>query len=238
MSEEIKKYQIVGFPKPDWTQNDETAKNYIANRTHYIPVLWSEECVVDPTGVETTDWSGTCSVGYLLDRRRKIGDPCYVSIYFDDVLYERCLVSSDGRSHTLVFGDSMKCFKNQSMKFDPKTGVYQSTVDTPQELQQYVTKVTHVRYECVDGDFAVPLHEAYIPSTIARVSDIPAAVEYDTAQSLTEEQQAQARMNIGISDIITPDMVLALMNEVGAATPIADSDGYVITTNDDEILIL
>lgn len=39
-------------------------------------------------------------------------------------------------------------------------------------------------------------------------------------------------------ETITPDMVLALMNEVGAATPIADSDGYVITTNDDEILIL
>ena len=35
MSESIKKYKIVGFPKPDWNQNDETAPDYIKNRPFY-----------------------------------------------------------------------------------------------------------------------------------------------------------------------------------------------------------
>ena len=39
-------------------------------------------------------------------------------------------------------------------------------------------------------------------------------------------------------DEVTPDMIMELLDEVGVIKPIADVDGSVITTNDNEILIL
>jgi hypothetical protein len=88
-------------------------------------------------------------------------------------------------------------------------------------------------HQSLDG-FAT---ESYVDSAISAIPT-PAAVIYDNEQSLTEEQQALARANIGIAGIITPDMIMEMMDETGAAQPIADADNSVLMTDDDRILIL
>jgi hypothetical protein len=67
--------------------------------------------------------------------------------------------------------------------------------------------------ELVSGELK-QLDEKYIPNTIARVADIE---------------------NI---PIITPDMIMAMLDEVQLAQPVADADNSVLTTDDDKILIL
>ena len=39
-------------------------------------------------------------------------------------------------------------------------------------------------------------------------------------------------------DVITPEMIMAILGETGAVIPVADGDGSVITIDENEILIL
>jgi hypothetical protein len=94
---------------------------------------------------------------------------------------------------------------------DPKYRYYNVTPITTPELEPYIG--TPFTVELVSGELK-QLDEKYIPDTIARVADIE---------------------NI---PIITPEMIMTMLDEVQLAQPIADADNSVLTTDDDKILIL
>lgn len=62
------------------------------------------------------------------------------------------------------------------------------------------------------------------------------SVLYGEPQELTEEQQAQARENIGVE--YTEDDALSLLSEMGVIDPVADADGAILTDASGAILSL
>ena len=57
------------------------------------------------------------------------------------------------------------------------------------------------------------------------------SVRYDSQQELTEAEQAQARENIGVDEMFSPDDVLNILCESGVVDPIATNIGELYISN-------
>lgn len=62
------------------------------------------------------------------------------------------------------------------------------------------------------------------------------AVSYDKSQTLTDEQQQQARVNIG-ADITTDDEILDMLTQEDMFPVVADSDGAILADESSNILL-
>lgn len=64
---------------------------------------------------------------------------------------------------------------------------------------------------------------------VVRTSDLPTDIVKYTEQELTDEQKAQARTNIGVDEIVTPeDVVIALMEDE-IIDPVVESENTIYT---------
>lgn len=81
------------------------------------------------------------------------------------------------------------------------------------------------------------LDELKTESKDTLVAAINEAVLY-TAQSLTEEQKAQARANIGCGEIATEEDIVILLTNQGYISPVGANDGAIYTDNNDKIYVL
>ena len=82
------------------------------------------------------------------------------------------------------------------------------------------------------------LDEDFIPDTIARKTDIESLdyISYNE-QELTEEQQIQARTNIGLVEE-TSDDALELLAEMGVLEATTNEEGFVLTDENNNILTI
>lgn len=236
---------------PDWSQSDETAPDYVKNRTHYIDRKVLERRSYDIKQYSSTysdlDWGSTdrsiCNVSDV-----KMPDNVYVraSVFGEEHIftsippnvstssvpkYKETVTLDNG----IILTFSLSRIQYGSNKQDRRKFYYNvqaTTTDTSLIGQEYT-------FEIIE-ETLVQLDEKFIPSTIARVSDIPDIV--DAAPQIqsdwTQSDDTQVDFIKNKPAEITPDMIMEFMAEVNAAQPIADGDGQILTTIDDEILIL
>lgn len=68
-------------------------------------------------------------------------------------------------------------------------------------------------------------------------ADLPTNIVKYTEQTLTDEQKAQARTNIGVDEIVTPeDVVIALM-EAEIIDPVVESENTIYTGSNNIVYI-
>lgn len=87
--------------------------------------------------------------------------------------------------------------------------------------------------EYVSAQDIVVLGEAQ-SYTDAKIAEIPEQVQADWAQ--TDDAQPDFIKNK--PDVITPEVMLSILDDAKLAQPVADGDNSVLTTDDNQILIL
>lgn len=213
----------------DWNASEGEA-GYVKNRTHY------GEIIVHDSITEPKIRSGTVPTGYgtlrnkfctkqdVLDQTVTMPEGKYIRITLGGVTKKITTpptVVTTGRlpayrediilDNGVTIRVSLTATEPTSGRMDPKYRYYQVIPITTPELEPYIG--TPFTVELVSGELK-QLDEKYIPNTIARVADIE---------------------NI---PIITPEVMMTILDEVQLAQPIADADNAVLTTDDDKILIL
>lgn len=214
----------------DWSQNDETAPDYVKNRTHYGEIIVhdsiTEPKIISgnmPTGYGTLR-NKFCTKQEVLNQTVKMPEGKYIRITLGGVtkiITTPPAVDTTGRlpkyrediilDNGVTINVSLTATEPLSGMSDSKNRYYRVMPITTPELEPYIG--TPFTVELVSGELK-QLDEKYIPNTIARVADIE---------------------NI---PIITPEMIMAMLDEVQLAQPVADADNSVLTTDDDKILIL
>ena len=199
---------------PDWNQNDETAGDYVKNRTHW---LGEGHRVIIPASEKGTH-SVVCNSA---EEELRAGQTYIVTC--GDMQYER--VAYTGAFSDKVFlGDSrlsvntgdlatdahpedvpflVSCTTNigdvgYSYPYTRAVGVYHTLDD------RHATVAVNA-YAVEDG-IPHPLDDAYIPDSVARARSV---VRHDSTQNLTVFEKQRARENIGaigeddIEDVLT-----------------------------------
>ena len=165
----------VGRIQPDWNQNDETAKDYIKNRTHWV----EEKAVLEETTFTIEESVGMCALGNF-PATLSAGDIC--TVVYDGKTYT-CTVFEFGTDIAGISCDAFEIvFQNQP------DGLCAITIGA--YAGEHTISILQTTYHTIPDEF--------IPW---KASPTATSVLY-TTQSLTEEQQAQARANIG-ADIST-----------------------------------
>lgn len=161
---------------------------------------------------------------------------CPKGDYYNSVSIDYTVISSDSDGHNIVFG------------FGGNVALYSGS-------KEEGTSGTLIYTMKEDNDLELA-NKQYVDTNIAD------AVKY-SEQTLTEEQQAQARTNIGAisssclvqsdwnqndstaSDYIknkpkiaTDDDILDLLTELGEITPVVASDGSIYTDNQNRIILI
>lgn len=236
--------------QPDWNQNDTNAADYVKNRTHYsyedIKILWEEFGVSSHTTYEniTDDFaiheieveiysmvSGALLYKETLQKHRDKIPMVGVTSFFGNAELSKAAGASllgDAGSVAdcpiLICGEDTglhgwSLYLDESLlEEQDQHGVYRFLIKSPTEL---VTVY-------------VPLAEQYIPNNIPKVEN--ATVGQTLIVKSVDENAKPTEWET--ADAITPDMILQMFSETGAAQPIADADNSVITTDDNKILIL
>lgn len=175
----------------DWSQNNETAPDYVKNRTHY------EQIVVFS---ESQNSKELTPVGYRADDRKAyFHDNFFIEVYFPDG--RRYISDPDFVNNKLFINEETGDIISSRLTADRTNGAWKLALFTD-DIPSYMA------YKYI---ITKPLDIKYIPDEIARVATM---------------------------ETITPEMIIEMMDEVGAAQPIADADNAVLTTDDDKILIL
>lgn len=210
-------------PQADWNQNDPNAPDYVKNRTHYEEVTYA--------------WQG---IKYVKGSFQS-GMMCRVWLGDDDTVYK---VTFDGQEYF----DGLP----HTETVDGTT--YYSIGDEEYISRPYLIKGTETGYprfyandnethllEIELGQMStnlVPLDEKYIPSTIARVSDIPDAIAIDP--TLTIEGAAADAKAVGDlwNNIPTDADVWETLINIGLYERLADESGNVLTDEANAILLI
>ena len=193
----------------DWSQNDETAADYIKNRTHYEDV--SYEVLLEETEVVTTlDEYGSYSSTRLNDMlSRSIADANEnLLIVFDGETYE-CEYRQIER-YAWGAGDETLSGDNEPFLFHYVQGGTNDIKLYTTEAGTYTLKVV-----CLDNTTTTvkQLDEKFIPDTIARVADVEDLVgRMDTAEGAIDAVE-------GRLDVVEPkvDELVEKMDVVEAA---------------------
>jgi len=153
------KYDELKAIQPDWNQNDETASDYIKNRTHY------EEADVKTVVLEETIvyWDDL-NWGYHIEKAFTLEADKLYEVTLNGEIYE-CTSRADGALGVILGNGSMP-FRIMWKAYDP-----------------HVTEVTHLPENSGDYTFKISridkkgglklIDEKFIPDTIARVDSIP-----------------------------------------------------------------
>ena len=164
----------VGSIQPDWAQNDETAKDYIKNRTHWI----EEKTVLEETTFTIEESDDSFVLGNF-PVTLSDGDIC--TVVYDGKTYT-CTVFEFGTDIAGISCDAFEIvFQNQP------DGLCAITIGA--YAGEHTISILQTTYHTIPDEF-IPWEE----------SPTATSVLY-TAQSLTEEQKVQARQNIGAQDL-------------------------------------
>ena len=156
--------------QPDWNQNDETKKDYIKNRTHWV----EEKAVLEETTFTIEESDGMCALGNF-PATLSAGDIC--TVVYDGKTYT-CTVFEFG---TDIAGIGCDAFEIAFQK--QPDDLYAITIGS--YAGEHTISILQTTYHTIPDEF-IPWEESPTADSILY-----------TAQSLTEEQQAQARANIG-----------------------------------------
>lgn len=247
----------------DWNQNDENAPDYVKNRTHYVdtsrvqmgegfqPTVWvpfKPEGVVDSTNI-----GGMVKVSDLtpeVDTLIATGSAYPDST--DNAKYTLQQTTTTDYGVTLATATSRGVQKYNAIAIVYQAGhaVCSNYDRRGQENSEYYAVLNepgiYVNYgnTGVPSDLhidhltwgeTVPLDEKYIPSTIARISDIP---EIDP--TLTIEGAAADAKVVGDLWRAYPDDndVFDLLVKIGIYQRLADETGTILTDETGNILLL
>lgn len=174
----------------DWNQMNETATDYIKNKTHYAiggEVILEEQTF---TSVAVDVDIHPTNPEYMADTATDIGIPASVGdlydVYFNGVMYS-CTVKSN-----YVFN----CIGNESFcaEFANKENTGEPfLVSLSKKIRVYTAEPMEFTIKIVKHEFFKPLDEKFIPDTIARTEDIdlsPYALktEIPSIESLATEE--------------------------------------------------
>lgn len=238
----------------DWNQNDENAPDYVKNRTHFygrglVPIIQANGGGKD-YGVGLMEYRGVLPVGEF-------------ELFEEGVTYT---ISCNGVSDTIV-GTSSTILSAEASKLP---NISANTNITLFAVNAYgYTRDYHIRVEggnsddvwtvAKESDVIVPLDEKYIPSTIARVSDIPEAVTVDPTLTIEgAAADAKATGDTFVKSIAdwnetdetslafiknkpteeTEDDALEMLTEMGILDPIQDEENNILTDEDGNIFTI
>ena len=146
-----------GGTQPDWNQSDETAPDYVKNRTHWVEVTRSVklECKTDLTDVTHIDKPATICIA--LARRNEL------AVVFDDVLYKP--------SDLVLREEEVDGVTQYNVEVGDVASIELSVVLFDITVADYSVQhnVVFEKYK----ETVHPLDKKFIPDTIARVEDIP-----------------------------------------------------------------
>lgn len=147
----------------DWNQSDETAPDFVKNKTHYTAV---EDVEVFPETTLSQETFTSNDVAYIT---ANIGDGGSVSIVFDGVVYECVVEGSYGEYHVNAKNGEALPFTIHFSGSNSSNRYIKTTAPFPHTIKGIVAKeVTH------------PLDKKYIPDIFIR---------YDEPMFFTEEEQ-------------------------------------------------
>lgn len=261
-----RKSEIPEQVQSDWNQSIETAPDYIKNKTHGEIIVVHDSVTEEVTGTSSHPTGyGTLPKALCTRANVKMPDGKYILITIGGETKKMTTVpTSSPYREEIIFDNGMKmriCLTNKdplSGMGDRKNFYYQVLPLADSEtIDQYIG--TQFTVELVSDELK-QLDEKYIPDTIARVADIEntyalktdlenvsvdlsayetieaAQAKLDEAKVYTDE--AMASISIENIPTITPDIMMALMDEVQLACPIADVDNSILMIDDNTILIL
>ena len=153
----------------DWNQNDETAPDYIKNRTHYIG--YTNEVEIIPTTTTSIETSGLIANTEILEAGKTYKVTWNGVNYYDtikEVFEDGEKVGSYIGSDEIVYND-LDNISNSKFPFAVVCldGVT-IAIDLPMALKGATATVAISTVDTV----AHPLDEVFIPDTIARIDDI------------------------------------------------------------------
>jgi hypothetical protein len=252
---------IASIPQADWNQNDENAPDYVKNRTHYdeyVHIDWDgiteNRQIIKSTGTLATFRfikmsEMTPSHELLVANTAKITISKvdrYGTLLPEKVINinsGNVIVGDKGWSHiednnghgiVVVYeaGYEYTCTRSGL------SGIY--TFTEPGIYFTFYYNRNTVSGACtqIEWEALVPLDEKYIPSTIARVSDIPDAIVVDP--TLTIEGAAADAKVVGDlwNNIPTDADVWETLINIGLYERLADESGNVLTDEANAILLI
>lgn len=175
--------RINNIPQSSWTQNDETAKDFIQGRTHYEYETYKKILDIRTTETEVTPslsdgrYQFSVAVGNESTNNFPRSGAIYL-IIFNGVEYVRNCVRSNMSTYDGSIGnenvyDSSRLDTGEPFFINRGTyGVAKAYVRGPEPV---TIQVYEVQYQMG----CKQLDEKYIPDTIARKSDIPDSIESD-----------------------------------------------------------
>lgn len=227
--------------QPDWNQIDPNAADYVKGRTHgeFETVLDKVSYQVLQEGLADLPMSSGCMNKSICNSSNIVmPDNVFIRVRTGNTVYiiQSIPLRENGRQdrvtvtldNGLTLRHGAQLYQAGATKPDRKNLYYQVlafTTDTNLIGQEYTIEMVN------EIPTVVQLDEKYIPNTIARTTDL---LQSDWEQ--TDDTKLDFIKNK--PDVITPDMILQMFSETGAAQPIADADNSVITTDDNKILIL
>lgn len=230
--------------QPDWSRNDESALDFVKNRTHYeennqIVVKWDGN-------IEGRD-SFTMPLDFDVPFY-KISDliPSYDELVGAELSFwggetgeilEEYLLEGQGctnfEGYILVVARELNCsylLNGEEISFTvPSTGIYSIYADFDgDDIPDYVSGLSY-------GSSTVhQLDEKFIPNTIARISDIPGVTE----QVQSDWTQTDESAPDFIKNKPDEEDALALLVEVGFIEPAVAADGSIYTDENGKIYTL
>lgn len=189
----------------DWEQNDEVASDYIKNRTHYD----TKEILLDIILTEDS-YNG---FAYRAQ---------YNGIEFN--VGQTYIVEINGTAYECV------CYEERGSGYNTLASSVGGFIIYPFQLDCQTTGRITVKARDLKQ-----LDEKFIPDSIARIIDLPNDYISYNEQSLAQNQQSQARTNIGVI-LATDEEVLNMLIEEDLLTVLVDSDQNVLVDNENNIL--
>ena len=199
----IKEYirrQIGRIKRPDWNQNDESAQDYIKNRTH-----WKSE------GNERYKRVPLRTILRGHDLLVYIGDRAFVGAF--DAQFQEYPFAILATSNDAYFSQiHLNSLNYKSLSLMDASGRIVAKKDLTQAKENKTSDKLISYVVMLEGDDRIPLRDEYnngykftvvleTKTTYHKISQeyLPENVLYSSKQSLTEEQQEQARENITVT---------------------------------------
>ena len=199
----IKEYirrQIGKIKRPDWNQNDESAQDYIKNRTH-----WKSE------GNERYKRVPLRTILRGHDLLVYIGDRAFVGAF--DAQFQEYPFAILATSNDAYFSQiHLNSLNYKSLSLMDASGRIVAKKDLTQAKENKTSDKLISYVVMLEGDDRIPLRDEYnngyeftvvleTKTTYHKISQeyLPENVLYSSKQSLTEEQQEQARENITVT---------------------------------------
>lgn len=177
-SEEYVDNKLAGAAtvQPDLAQNDETAPDYIKNRTHWVEggnnpaeILYDDDVWFSKVGMAETAPLNANAVDGGFELSMAIPEAIKLTLIIDSVTEWSGIVNYDeNESFNVSYIGNIyifECYKNEAY--------IQLSLENPNKMKE---KTAHVKIQIEEVEVVHPLDEKYIPDTIARKTDLEAAI--------------------------------------------------------------